>query len=294
LGGHSLLATQVISRLRTVLQIDLPLVHLFTAPTIAQLAATIETTLRKQHSLEIPPIQKINRDQSLPLSFGQYRLWFLNQLEPNSAIYNIPTAVKLTGSLNVAVLEQSFREVVRRHEVLQTRFISIAGEPQLVSDDNANLTLTVVNLEELSGDRQAAEVQCLATHEALQPFDLNHSPLLRVMLLRLHETNHVLLLTMHHIVSDGWSMGVLIQELAALYTAFKDGKPSPLPDLPIQYADFAAWQKQWLKGEVLERQLSYWKQQLAGANTLLYQQINLALVYRLLREDSDRSLFPKG
>jgi len=269
LGGHSLLATQVISRLRSAFQVDLPLVRLFESPTVAQLTATIAAEQRKQQGLEVPPLQPVSRERDLPLSFGQYRLWFLNQLEPNSPVYNIPSAVRLTGSLNVAVLEQSFNEVIRRHEVLRTSFISQEGQPIPIIDPNTDLTLTIVNLEGLDSERQEAEIKCLATHEALHPFDLTQSRLLRVMLLRLNQTEYILLLTMHHIISDGWSMGVLIQELAALYEAFFNSKPSPLPELPIQYADFAVWQRQWLQGAVLERQLTYWKQQLAGAPAVL-------------------------
>ena len=198
------------------------------------------------------------------LSFAQTRLWFLEQLEPGSSAYNIPAAVRLTGSLHVAVLEKSLNEIVQRHEALRTTFGMVNGEPIQVIAPVLALTLQWVDLRELPEAQQEAEVERLATEEAQQPFDLAMGPLLRAKLLHLGEAEHVLLLTMHHIISDGWSVGVLIRELAALYQAFSTGKPSPLPQLPIQYADFAHWQRQWLQGEVLAAQLSYWEQQLAG------------------------------
>ncbi len=206
---------------------------------------------------------------SFPLSFAQERLWFLDQLEPGNPFYNIPAAVRLTGPLNVAALEQSLNEIVRRHETLRTTFATVDGQPVQVIAPTFILTLPVVDWRQLPEVEQSVEIQRLATEEAQQPFDLTNGPLLRVTLLRLGEVEHVLLLTMHHIVSDGWSMGVLIWEIGTLYEAFATGKPSPLPELPIQYADFAHWQRQWLQDEVLEAQLSYWKQQLSGASSVL-------------------------
>ena len=230
---------------------------------LAKRKAEILMFLRKT-SVNTPPIPSASRDRDLPLSFAQQRLWFLDQLEPGNPAYNIPAAMRLRGALNVAALEQGLNEVVQRHEVLRTTFSLVEGQPVQVIAPTLTLTLPVVDLRNLPGTQREAEALWLATEEARRPFDLARGPLLRATLLRLDEEDHVLLLTMHHIVSDGWSMGIVFRELSALYEAFSKGKPSPLPELPIQYADFAVWQQQWLQGEVLEAQLSYWKKQLAG------------------------------
>jgi len=213
----------------------------------------------------IPPRENLDK---LPLSFAQERLWFLSQLEPGSPAYNLPAAVRFTGPLDVTALEQSLNKVAQRHEVLRTTFATVEGQPiQFIAQD-LTCTLPVVNLQKLPKTEQEAEVMRRAAEEAMHTFDLAQGPLLRATLLKLGEEEHVLLLTMHHIISDGWSTGVLIREMAALYEAFSTGEPSPLPDLPIQYADFAVWQRQWLHGEVLETQLAYWKQQLVGVPVL--------------------------
>lgn len=208
------------------------------------------------------PIQPVSREGNL-LSFAQQRLWFLDQLQPGS-VYNIPVAVRLTGSLSIPVLQQTLNEIVRRHETLRTNFLTLEGQPLQVIAPTLNLALPLVDLRNFPQFEREAEVLHLAAKEAQQPFDLTKEPLLRITLLLLDQAEYVVLFTMHHIVSDAWSMGILIRELAVLYEAFAAGKPSPLPDLPIQYADFAAWQRQWLQAEVLEAQLSYWKQQLSG------------------------------
>jgi amino acid adenylation domain-containing protein len=269
LGGHSLLATQLISRLRDTFCVEFPLRGLFESPTVASLSERLEALRRTEQGLVAPPLLPVSREGELLLSFAQARLWFLEQLEPGSGAYNIPAAVRLTGSLDVATLEQSLNEIVQRHEALRTTFRMVSGEPIQVIAPVKALTLQLVDLRDLPEATQEAQVERLATESAQQPFDLAMGPLLRATLLHLGEAEHVLLLTMHHIVSDGWSMGVLIRELAALYEAFSTGKPSPLPQLPIQYADFAHWQRQWLQGEVLAAQLSYWQQQLAGSQTVL-------------------------
>ncbi|WP_250125636.1 condensation domain-containing protein [Chroococcidiopsis sp. CCMEE 29] len=263
LGGHSLLATQVMSHVRNALQLELPLRCLFESPTVAGLAKSIETS-NPESDLQAPPIQRVSRDGELPLSFAQQRLWFLEQLEPGTATYNIPAAVLLTGSLNGVALEQSLNQVIKHHEALRTNFATVEGRPIQIIKEALTLTLLVIDLQDLSDPEREFEVRRLATEEAQIPFDLEQGPLLRVTLLRLSQEEHIVLLTMHHIVSDGWSMGVLLRELAALYEAFSTGKSSSLPELPIQYADFAAWQQQWLQGEVLETKLAYWKQQLGG------------------------------
>ncbi|MCA1614248.1 MAG: condensation domain-containing protein [Acidobacteria bacterium] len=198
------------------------------------------------------------------LSYSQRRLWFLDQLDPGSAAYNIPTAVRLRGALGVGNFGRSLDEIVRRHETLRTTFKAVEGRPVQVIAPSLALPLAVEDLTGFGADVREAEVMRLAAAEARLPFDLAQGPLLRARLLRLGAAEHVLLLTMHHIICDGWSMGVFIRELAAVYEAFGAGKPSPLPDLPIQYADYAAWEREHLQGGVAARQLDYWKRQLGG------------------------------
>ncbi|MEG4485051.1 amino acid adenylation domain-containing protein [Microcoleus sp. D2_18a_B4] len=261
LGGHSLLATQAISRLREAFQLEVPLRSLFESPTVATVTESL-LQYRASQKLKAPPIKAASRQEELPLSFAQQRLWFLDQLQPGNPAYNIPAAVRLKGALNVAVLEQTFQEIIKRHEALRTTFNSVEGRPAQVIISSFNFTLPIVNLRELSQAEREAEAMRLAAEEARQPFDLTKWPLLRVTLLHLDETEYLLLLTVHHIVADGWSMGVLVREVAALYEAFCSGKPSPLPELAVQYADYAVWQINWLQGEVLEAKLADWKQQL--------------------------------
>ena len=217
---------------------------------------------------EVKRIQPRGDVRVIPLSFAQQRLWFLDQLVPGNAFYNISTAMRLRGSLNVAALERSFNEILRRHASLRTNFVAMDGQPVQVIIPAMTLPLPLIDLRRIPDSEKEARTLRLATEEAQRPFDLSCGPLLRVMLLRLGAEEHVLLLTMHHIVSDGWSMGVFFREVAALYDAFSSGKPSPLAELPIQYADFAHWQRQWLQGEVFEEQFSYWSRQLAGSSML--------------------------
>ena len=221
---------------------------------------------------KLPPLLSIPRDGELPLSFAQQRLWFLDQLEPGSAVYNCPAAVRFTGALNIAALEQSFNEVARRHEVLRTHFISRDGQPAQVIASSLPVPLPMIDLSGLSSglapERLKTEIQRLSVLEAKQAFDLSHGALLRTKLLRVSEVEHVVLLTMHHMTSDGMSIGVLVREVAALYTAFAAGAPSVLEPLPVQYSDYACWEREWLDGEVLEEQLAYWRRQLDGVTVL--------------------------
>ncbi len=262
LGGHSLLATQVVSRMRRAVQVEIPLRALFESPTVVGLAARIEEIHQKQHGLQAPPLLAVSRDKDLPLSFAQHRLWFLDQLEPGSTVYNVPIAVRIRGPLDVAALERSINEIIARHEILRTTFSTVEGEAVQIIAPSSSHSLPVVDLSGQAESARAEQARRLAREEAWRPFDLARGPLVRVTLLRLGQEDHVLLLTLHHIVSDGWSMKVLFRELSALYNAFSQNHPSPLSQLPIQYADFGAWQRQWLQGEILETQLSYWKKQL--------------------------------
>ncbi|HEX8719954.1 MAG TPA: amino acid adenylation domain-containing protein [Pyrinomonadaceae bacterium] len=269
LGGHSLMATQIASRMRNAFQVDLPLQSLFETPTVEGLAARVEQAMASGEGLTTPPVGRTERAGAAPLSFAQQRLWFLDQMDGGAAAYNIGSGLRMTGALNAVALEQSLGEVVRRHEALRTRFPAEAGEPAQVVDERAPLSWVYADLRAVPEGRRQDELQRLGRAEARRGFDLERAPLLRVTLVRLGEEEHVLLLTMHHIVSDGWSMGVLVSEVSALYEAFAGGSQSPLSELPVQYADYAAWQRGWLQGEVLERQLSYWREKLAGAPPLL-------------------------
>ncbi|BAZ54095.1 condensation domain-containing protein [Nostoc sp. NIES-4103] len=220
---------------------------------------------KKGDVLSKTPIIPQNRESNtFPLSFAQQRLWFLDQLEPGNPAFNICQFMRLSGKLNVAALEQSFQEIVKRHEALRTTFTIVDGQPLQVISPASVFTLQVVNLQELPLDKREAEVLHLANQETQQSFDLTKDCLLRVTLLQLSQTEHILLLSMHHIAADAWSIGVLIGEITTLYENFSRGYSLPLPELPIQYADFAVWQRQWLQREQLEAQLAYWKQQLGG------------------------------
>jgi amino acid adenylation domain-containing protein len=212
-----------------------------------------------------PSLQRICGAEKLRLSFAQERQWFLDQLEPYNPFYNIPVAVRITGPLNVAAIEQSINEVSRRHEALRTTCSTVDGEPLQVIAPDASFTLPVVDLRDLPNPGREDKARELATREARKPFDLGRGPLFRATLLWLGEKDYVLLLTTHHFVADGWSMGVLYREISALYETFSTGRPSPFPELPIQYADFGYWQRQLVQGQILETQRAYWKKQLADA-----------------------------
>ncbi|MCP4656406.1 MAG: AMP-binding protein, partial [bacterium] len=271
LGGHSLLATQVVSRIRETFGVEVALPRLFEAPTVAELAAVVRALRDEQQGLAAPPMLRIPRDhrglprQAVPLSFAQQRLWFLDQFEPGSPLYNIYHAVPLGGTVSPVVLARIFNEVVRRHEVLRTTFAMLEGRPLQVIAAELELPLPEVDLQGLPERDREAETWRLARREARLPFDLGRGPLVRITLVRLAAEYQMVLMTMHHIVSDGWSRGVLMNEVTALREALSRGETAPpLPELPIQYADFACWQRQWLEGEVLEAELGYWREQLAG------------------------------
>ncbi|MEQ8464527.1 amino acid adenylation domain-containing protein [Coleofasciculus sp. E1-EBD-02] len=219
----------------------------------------------------IPQVSRRNptESQTFPVSFAQQRLWVLAQLEPDNPFYNMFKAVRLNGRLDIEVLERSLNEIIRRHEILRTTFSAVEGTPVQVIAPQASLNLSVVNLQGFSGQEQLEQLQLVATQDQLQPFDLTQGLLLRVTLVQLQPESYALLLTMHHIIGDGWSLGVLLKELSSLYRSFLVGEASPLAELPIQYADFTIWQRQWLQGTELQPQINYWQHQLADAPPLL-------------------------
>jgi amino acid adenylation domain-containing protein len=267
-GGDSLKAAQVLSRLSGEFPVELPPQSLFQHPTVAELAELVSLQLSNGGDT-VPAIPSRNASEPCPLSFAQQRLWFLDQLEPGNPAYNMPVALRLSGRLCQGALEESLGEILRRHEALRTTFRTIDGHPVQVVSPAQPVGLPVVELTGLSESDRQAEALRLASDEAVRPFDLESGPLFRATLLKLDSQEHMLLITVHHIVSDGWSTRVLLRELEMLYAALASGQPSPMEALPIQYGDFAAWQRQWLQGETLTSQLAYWKRQLEGMPPLL-------------------------
>jgi amino acid adenylation domain-containing protein len=268
LGGHSLLATRLVSRIRATLAVELPLRAVFEAPTVAGLARTVEAS-RLGGLAPAAPLAPASREGPLPLSFAQERLWFLQQLEPGSARYTIPLGLRLAGPLDVAGLERALHDLVARHEALRTTFPAVDGRPAQVISAPEPVRLEVSDLRGLPPAGREPEARRRAREAARRPFDLARGPLLRAQLMRLDGEDHVLLLVLHHIAADGWSLGLLTAELGAAYTAHLRGQPVTLPDAPIQYADFAVWQRRWLSGEALDAQLEYWRRQLAGSPPVL-------------------------
>ena len=266
LGGHSLLAMQVISRFREDHQWDLSLADFFKTPTVAALAAGVTQSGDLIASGEIIPV---GRGENLPLSFIQQQLWFLHQLDPRSAAYHVPLAVRLNGPLNVDALRQALATIIERHEILRTTFPAVEGRPAQIIAPGAPVDLTPMDLRALSAAEREAQVSRLVVDVSDRPFDVAQGPLLRFTLLQLSETENVLIMVMHHLVADGWSWGVLLGELGKIYEAISDGKPVSLPALPVQYADFAHWQQQTFQGRTLVEQTDYWKEKLAGAPAAL-------------------------
>ncbi|HEX2209622.1 MAG TPA: amino acid adenylation domain-containing protein, partial [Longimicrobium sp.] len=268
LGGHSLLATRLASRVGDVFGAAVSVRALFEAPTVAELAERVEAA-RGATAAMLAPVVPVERTEGMPLSFAQERLWFLDQLQPGGSFYNVPAAVRLSGALDVPALERALGEVVRRHEALRTTFAPReAGAVQVIAPF-AGFVLPVEDQSWSGADDREAETARRTADEAVRPFDLAAGPLFRARLLRLAADEHVLLITLHHSVSDGWSMDVLYRELGALYGAFANGRESPLAESAVQYADYAAWQREQLAGDVMERALGWWVRQLAGAPALL-------------------------
>ncbi|MGC0094986.1 amino acid adenylation domain-containing protein, partial [Ralstonia pseudosolanacearum] len=264
LGGHSLQAVRLVAQVRTQLGAELGLTELFAQPSLSAVAQAIV----RGRGRALPAITVADRGEALPLSFAQQRLWFLAQMEGGSEAYHIPVGLRLKGELDEDALRRSLDRIVARHEALRTRFVTEEGQAvQRVASADVGFALDCVDLQG-QADREQA-LATLSEREANTPFDLAHGPLIRGCLVKLGEQEHVLLITMHHIVSDGWSQGVLARELGSLYEAYRAGNADPLPALPIQYADYAVWQRRWLEGGELQRQGTYWEQALAGAPTLL-------------------------
>ncbi|BCL80828.1 hypothetical protein ccbrp13_32930 [Ktedonobacteria bacterium brp13] len=269
LGGHSLLATQVVARVRRELDVEIEVRSLFEAPTVGAWAQRIEEAIRQKRGEQMPVLQPVERGAEVPVSFAQQRLWFLDQLEPGNTAYLILRALELQGVVKERALQESIGEIVRRHESLRTTFAVREGVPVQIIHPAGPFCLPLVDLRGLPENTRMREAQRLASQEMQYPCDLASGPLFRVSLLRLDEERHVLLIMMHHIITDGWSNDVFFGELATLYRAFVAEEPSPLSPLPIQYADFAIWQRNWLQGEVLQSHLDYWKQKLTGAVPML-------------------------
>lgn len=273
LGGHSLLLTRIAARIREAFAVELPLRTLFEASTVRVMAEKIDTALSSAEELSELPLVATPRSGALPLSFAQERLWFFDQMEPGSAAYNIPRALRLTGPLNRDAMQQSLAAIVARHEVLRSTFHNEDGKPVLSIAANETPRIPLFDLSQLPPGEREEKTKALVAQETAQPFDLARGPLLRLALVKLADEEHVLVLTMHHIVSDGWSIGIVLGELAwhyyGLVTETAKGSHPALPELSVQYADFASWQRDYLSGSVLEQQIEFWRGQLDGAPALM-------------------------
>ncbi|HLK59638.1 MAG TPA: condensation domain-containing protein, partial [Chthonomonadaceae bacterium] len=265
LGGHSLLAIQLIARLEARFDIAPSLRTLFEYPTIAELAEQVVLARQAGAGVQPPPIVRVDRNDLIPLSFAQQRLWFIEQLQPGNAVYNIPHAIRIRGPLHVPAFRQALDEIVARHEALRTNFVEHEGEGIQVISAEMGLPFQTIDLRDKGEAEREQEALELCTIEARRPFDLSRDRLIRALWITVGEEDHILVLTMHHIVSDGVSSNILFRELTTLYAAFKAEQPSPLSPLPVQYADYAAWQRHWLQGDNLERQAAYWRSQLHEA-----------------------------
>ncbi|HZW31370.1 MAG TPA: amino acid adenylation domain-containing protein, partial [Isosphaeraceae bacterium] len=267
-GGHSLMAIELLARIRQTLEAEVPLKDFLDEPSLAHLARLIERSLADGTASQAPPLLPVSRDGPLPASFAQQRLWFLHQIDPGQASYNMPIAIRLQGQLDVPALQRAIAAVVGRHEVLRTTLVADGGLPRQVIAESLEVPLPVEDLTGHDPETRQAHALDHIRAEAARPFDLARGPLLRAGLLRMGEQEHIAIVVLHHVIADGWSFGVLIREVSALYQAFHAGEEPALPAPAIQYADYAAWQRDWLQGEVLQAQLDYWTKQLAGVPPL--------------------------
>ena len=250
-----------------MVQVELPLRVLFEFPTISSMSAEIES-LQKNNILDIPPLKPRVYEYPPRLSFSQERMWFIHQLAPESAAYNMASGLRIEGELNLSLVEQSFNKIIDRHAVLRTTFDVIDGVPVQIIAPARPITIPVVDLRSMNDSERNEKIRQLVKANARQPFDLINGPLLRVLAIKQGERDHILSACMHHIVSDQWSSGVLLREFAAIYNALSADTDIPLPDLPAQYADYSMWQRDWLKGDILQAKLAYWKKQLEGISVL--------------------------
>ena len=258
------MAVQIISRLRDAFNREIPLRVLFEAPTVAALTGKLDYVIREGHGPELPPIVPVSRDQPLPLSMNQQHLWQLDRMIPGTHFFNMPYVYQLSGDLNIEALEKALKEIVRRHEGLRTVFGDMDGRPVQIIKDGSDFQLPVADLRNGEPDDVSQRAAGLILEEREASFDLTIGPLLRLKLLRLTDTYSLLLITMHHIISDYWSMQIFWRELVVLYDDFSQGRPSSLTDPSMQFADYACWEKWLLDNGLLNEQLTYWKRQLAG------------------------------
>ena len=269
IGGHSLLASRMISRLRTVFNIEIPLRAIFEAPTVAELAEKTALYTRQKNIAAADVLTRVERPAVIPLSFSQQSLWFLAQMEPDSSTYNMSDVVRLRGKLEVEALSLALKNIVERHEILRTSFNSTDGQPSQIVAGEINVDFTVADLTDSPIEAREKTALGIASEFAAKPFDLTCCPLLRLKLIKLQETEHLLVIVFHHIISDGWSVGVFLKELSALYEANLNNSAPSLPKLPVQFSDYAIWQQKWLQTEQYNRQLDFWKRQLEDAPALL-------------------------
>jgi amino acid adenylation domain-containing protein/FkbM family methyltransferase len=265
LGGHSLLAAQVIARVRKIFKIEIPVLALFRSSTVAGLARVIEAAIKAEAAGDSPPLIRVSRDQPLPLSYSQQRLWFLNQLAPSAPLYHVPLTVRIDGELDIRSLRSGIDEIVKRHEILRSSFSQADGQPTQIINQSGKIELQVIDATSIPDPLKTAEILRITKAEILRPFDLSQGPLARAILIHAKARTFFLVATMHHIISDGWSMGVLMDELTAHYEASVAGKSANLDELEAQYADYACWERSRLQGAFLQEMIDYWRKQLDGA-----------------------------
>jgi amino acid adenylation domain-containing protein len=268
LGGHSLLATQIVARVEQKFNVAIPLRKLFEYPTVAGIAGFVERAIRECHTANRPPLSRVSRQGALLLAAAQRRIWFLEQLRPDSAIYNVPVGIQISGSLDLAIAERALNEIVARHEVLRTVFSSVHGLPVQLIHPSLMVELAFSDVSSLGPEEQTETIDRIQSNEASGPFSLLTGPLLRCRLVRLQASEHILFITLHHIASDGQSVEILLHEFAKLYDAFLRNQASPLPELRFQYVDYADWQNRWMQDGSLEGEIDYWRKQLQDIATV--------------------------